>query len=122
MELKHIGAVKEPCRHSSRWNAMKQMLAMNSCLDKLVAAQIDFTSHGMLEGNVLEDIIYQLSKLHPIHHILKFLTLDPQGIIPSSNNEPPEPPEPPGPPQVPPAMVTIRSLDDNINNNGVDDS
>ena len=71
---------------------MKQMLTTNSCLDKLVATWIDFTSHGMLEGNVLEDIIHQLGELHLIHHILNFLTLDPQGIIPFSNNEPPNPP------------------------------
>ena len=101
---------------------MKQMLTTNSRLDKLVAAQIDFISHSMLEGNVLDDILHQLSELHPIHHILNFLTLDPQGIIPSSNNEPPNSPDPPGPPQVPPAMATIGSLDDDDDNDGVDNS
>ena len=64
----------------------------NSCLDKLVAAQTYFTSHGMLQGNVPENILHQLGELHLIHHILNFLTLDPQGIIPFSNNEPPNPP------------------------------
>ena len=51
-----------------------------------------------------------------------FLTLDLLGNIPSSNNEPPEPLEPPGPPQLPPAMATTGSLDDDNDDNGVDDS
>ena len=37
-ESKHIKAVKEPWRRSSRWNALKQMLTTNSRLDKLAAA------------------------------------------------------------------------------------
>ena len=46
MESKHIVAVKEPWWRSSCWNALKQMLTTNSCLDKLAAAWVDFTSHG----------------------------------------------------------------------------
>ena len=36
-ESKHIKAVKEPWRQSSHWNALRQMLKTNSCLDKLAA-------------------------------------------------------------------------------------
>ena len=58
-ESKHIKAVKEPWRQSSRWNALGQMLTTNSRLDKLAAARVDFASRGMLEGSVLEGILSQ---------------------------------------------------------------
>ena len=72
MESKHIVAVKEPWRCSSRWNALKQMLTTNSRLDKLAAARVDFTSHGMLEGTVLKDILRQLGESHPIPSYIEF--------------------------------------------------
>ncbi|KAG1849082.1 hypothetical protein C8R48DRAFT_750295 [Suillus tomentosus] len=55
---KHIKAVKEPWRRSSRFNALRQMLLTNQHLDKLVAARADFEACGMLSGscqNVHED-------------------------------------------------------------------
>ncbi|KAG1810404.1 uncharacterized protein HD556DRAFT_1428451 [Suillus plorans] len=48
---KHIKAVKEPWRRSSRFDALRQMLLTNQCLDKLAAARIDFEAHGMLHGS-----------------------------------------------------------------------
>jgi hypothetical protein len=54
-ESKHIKAVKEPWRRSNRCNALGQMLAINQRLDKLAAAQTDFTSRDMLKGTVLVD-------------------------------------------------------------------
>ena len=36
-ESKHIEAVKEPWQHSGHWNALRQMLTTNTCLDKLAA-------------------------------------------------------------------------------------
>ncbi|KAF7796680.1 hypothetical protein EIP86_007863 [Pleurotus ostreatoroseus] len=49
-ESKHIKAVKEPWRRSSRFQALGQMLLTNQRLDKLAAARVDFAERGMLEG------------------------------------------------------------------------
>ncbi|KAJ7027114.1 hypothetical protein C8F04DRAFT_1288082 [Mycena alexandri] len=49
-ESKHIKAVKEPWRRSSRYQALAQMLTINERLDKLAAARVDFTERGMLSG------------------------------------------------------------------------
>ena len=59
-ENKHIKAVKEPWRRSSRYQAMQQMLTVNSRMDKLAAARIDFKSRGMLEGTCLSDILQRI--------------------------------------------------------------
>ncbi|EIW78819.1 hypothetical protein CONPUDRAFT_60102, partial [Coniophora puteana RWD-64-598 SS2] len=48
-ESKHIKAVKEPWRRSSRFEALKQMLITNQRLDKLAAARVDFAARGMLK-------------------------------------------------------------------------
>ncbi|KAF8814419.1 hypothetical protein BYT27DRAFT_7219856 [Phlegmacium glaucopus] len=53
-ESKHIKAVKEPWRCSSRNNPIGEMLRINQRLDKLAAAQVDFNKRGMLgvvQGN-----------------------------------------------------------------------
>ncbi|KAG1884782.1 hypothetical protein F4604DRAFT_1878701 [Suillus subluteus] len=47
---KHIKAVKEPWRCSSRFKVLGQMLLMNQCLDKVAAACADFEAHSMLRG------------------------------------------------------------------------
>jgi hypothetical protein len=52
-ESKHIKAVKEPWRRSSRNEPLGQMLLTNQCLDKLAAARVDFQARGMLEGAVI---------------------------------------------------------------------
>ncbi|KAG0701712.1 hypothetical protein DFH29DRAFT_1000021 [Suillus ampliporus] len=52
-ESKHIKAVKEPWRHSSKYKAFGQMLVTNQHLDKLAAAHTDFASRGMLSGTCL---------------------------------------------------------------------
>ncbi|KAJ7248710.1 hypothetical protein C8J57DRAFT_1522190 [Mycena rebaudengoi] len=49
-ESKHIKAVKEPWRRSSRYEALIQMLTINDRLDKLAAARVDFVDRGMLLG------------------------------------------------------------------------
>lgn len=54
-ESKHIKAVKEPWRRSSRYKALGQMLLTNQRLTKLAAARVDFAARGMLEGTVLTD-------------------------------------------------------------------
>ncbi|KAJ7110511.1 hypothetical protein C8R44DRAFT_833389 [Mycena epipterygia] len=49
-ESKHIKAVKEPWRRSSRYEALLQMLTINDRLDKLAAARVDFVDRGMMAG------------------------------------------------------------------------
>ena len=56
-ESKHIRAVKEPWRRSSRNNALFQMLTTNQRLDQLRAAHVDFTQRGMLNGTLLESVV-----------------------------------------------------------------
>ncbi|KAJ7618617.1 hypothetical protein FB45DRAFT_981191 [Roridomyces roridus] len=50
-ESKHIKAVKEPWRRSSRNQAMTQILTINDRLDKLAAARVNFIERGMLDGS-----------------------------------------------------------------------
>jgi hypothetical protein len=49
-ESKHIKAVKEPWRRSSRFNALMQMLQTIRRLDKLAAARLTYTELGMMDG------------------------------------------------------------------------
>ncbi|KAJ7913724.1 hypothetical protein B0H13DRAFT_2465730 [Mycena leptocephala] len=50
-ESKHIKAVKEPWRRSSRYQALGQMLTINQRLDKLTASRVDFVDRGMVPGS-----------------------------------------------------------------------
>ncbi|KAG2037356.1 hypothetical protein BDR03DRAFT_864200, partial [Suillus americanus] len=59
-ESKHIKAVKEPWRRSSRYKALSQMLLTNQCLDKIAAARSDFEARGMLRGSCLSDALWAL--------------------------------------------------------------
>ncbi|KAJ6537478.1 hypothetical protein DFH09DRAFT_1177821 [Mycena vulgaris] len=52
-ESKHIKAVKEPWRRSSRYKALMQMLSTICRLERLAAARILFRSQGMMEGTAL---------------------------------------------------------------------
>src|ERR1700735_1188965 len=56
-ESKHITAVKEPWRRSSRFNALGQMLLTNQRLDKLAAAHVDFSHRRMLTGTCLSHLL-----------------------------------------------------------------
>jgi hypothetical protein len=62
-ESKHIKAVKEPWRRSSRFEALSQMLLTNQRLDKLAAARVDFASRGMLEGTCLSSVLDQILRM-----------------------------------------------------------
>ena len=57
-ESKHIAAVKEPWRWSNRYEALKQMLTVNTRNDKLAAARADFLSRGMLSGTCLSEALH----------------------------------------------------------------
>lgn len=59
-ESKHVKAVKEPYRRSSRFEALGQMLLTNQRLDKLAASRVDFTARGMLEGSCLSHALDEL--------------------------------------------------------------
>ena len=63
-ESKHIKVVKELWRWSGHWEAIKQMLTTNTHLNKLAAVQVNFASHGMLEGMVLDGILSELGESH----------------------------------------------------------
>jgi hypothetical protein len=62
MELKHIKAIKKPWHRSNHFNAIGQMLLTNQWLDKLAASHVNFTSHGMLKGTCLTDILANFSR------------------------------------------------------------
>ncbi|KAH8978900.1 hypothetical protein EDB86DRAFT_3108365 [Lactarius hatsudake] len=56
-ESKHIKAVKEPWRHSSRNEPLGQMLLTNQRLDKLAATRVDLAARGLLDGPLLTSSI-----------------------------------------------------------------
>ena len=56
-ESKHITAVKKPWHRSSRYEALQQMLTINTRIDKLEAARADFASRGMLQGTCLGEAL-----------------------------------------------------------------
>jgi hypothetical protein len=49
-ESKHIKAVKEPWRRSSRYKALPQMLVTISHLEKIASARHEFAQRGMMTG------------------------------------------------------------------------
>ena len=52
-ESQHIKAVKEPWRRSNHYEALDQMLVTNQHIDKLAAAQVNYSKRGMLQGALL---------------------------------------------------------------------
>jgi hypothetical protein len=60
-ESKHIKAVKEPWRRSSKFNALGQMLLTNQRLDKVAASRTDFTQRGMLDGTTVNCLLSRLA-------------------------------------------------------------
>ncbi|KAG1776217.1 hypothetical protein EV702DRAFT_1230368 [Suillus placidus] len=67
-ESKHIKAVKEPWRRSSRYKALGQMLMTNQCLDKLTASRQDFYARRMLNGTCLTSVLAALNTQAPGEH------------------------------------------------------
>jgi hypothetical protein len=65
-ESKHIKAIKEPWQCSNHYKALGQMLLTNQHIDKLAAAHIDFSAHGMLKGTCLSDELKLLGEPQPI--------------------------------------------------------
>ena len=59
-ECKHIKAVKEPWRYSSKFNALGQMLRTNQYLDKITSACVDFENRKMLDKPCLPSTIDML--------------------------------------------------------------
>ena len=74
-ESKHIKAVKEPWRRSSRFEALSQMLLTNQRLDKLAASHVDFANRGMLQGTCLSYILEKLSMSDLQLYLLQILIL-----------------------------------------------
>ena len=54
-ESKHIEAVKKPWRRSNRYNAMQQMICINTRLDKLRAQRIEFERRGYFISGTADD-------------------------------------------------------------------
>ncbi|KAG2104633.1 hypothetical protein BD769DRAFT_1630825 [Suillus cothurnatus] len=68
-ESKHIKAVKEPWRRSSRFKALGQMLLVNQRLDKLAASRVDFRVRGMLAGRKRAQSVHALANELDIPHL-----------------------------------------------------
>ncbi|KAF5350412.1 hypothetical protein D9758_012462 [Tetrapyrgos nigripes] len=64
-ESKHIKAVKQPWRRSSRFEALGQMVTVNQRLDKLTAVRVNFCSRGMLAGPLSETADIIMGRLPP---------------------------------------------------------
>ena len=62
-ESKHIKAVKEPWRHSSRYKALIQMLRTITQLDKIATLHRIFLKKGMLVGTTAAYIAQLLSEM-----------------------------------------------------------
>jgi len=71
-ESKHIKAVKEPWRRSSRFEALCQMLLTNQRLDKLAAARADFDDRGMLQGTCLSTVWEGILRKHTLFTPITF--------------------------------------------------
>ncbi|KAI0038131.1 hypothetical protein FA95DRAFT_1665594 [Auriscalpium vulgare] len=65
-ESKHIKAVKEPWRRSSRFEALAQMLITNQRLDKLAALRRSFQAKGMLEGTTSSYTAFVMAGNEPV--------------------------------------------------------
>lgn len=61
-ESKHVVAIKRPWRRSSRYQALCQMLIINSRMDKLSAARRDFTFRGMMKGTCLSHALRTIAE------------------------------------------------------------
>ena len=72
-ENKHIKAVKEPWRRSSRYQALGQMLLTNQRLNKIAAAWVDFRARNMLNETCLSSAISVLG-LFPIRTMYTILS------------------------------------------------
>ena len=68
MESKHIKAVKEPWRRSSRFDTLCQMLLSNQRTDKLALARADLKKQGMLKGTCLSWILVKLGTFLCLHY------------------------------------------------------
>lgn len=65
-ESKHIKAVKEPWRRSSRFEALGQMLVTNQRLDKLAATRVNFQKRGMFDQPLFGEIDNTSTKPPPL--------------------------------------------------------
>ncbi|EGO04774.1 hypothetical protein SERLA73DRAFT_118626 [Serpula lacrymans var. lacrymans S7.3] len=74
-EAKHIKAVKQPWRWSSKNAPLRQMLLSNQRLDKLAASRMDFTERRMLHGTCLSvpALAEEIGVLHLRHLVRWFL-------------------------------------------------
>jgi len=88
-ESKHIKAVKEPWRWSSKNQALGQMLLANQRLDKLAASRVDFAERGMLVGTALSSVLTALCKCSLSTFVLPHTQR--QHLAPEVENQPDAP-------------------------------
>lgn len=100
MEARHITAVKQPCRRSSRNNALGQIVKTNQRLDKLAAIRVDFAARGMLEG-----ACSRLSQLMQAINEVEGRRVEDEGLRSSDNSSDDEQ----GPPAVQQAHLHLRA-------------
>jgi hypothetical protein len=65
-ESRHKDAVKKPYRHSSRFNALAQILNTNQCIDKLAASVVDFKARQMLNNSIWAGHVDPGPNPHPV--------------------------------------------------------
>jgi hypothetical protein len=73
MESKHITAVKVPWRRSNRNQPLGQILMTNQRSDQLATSRMDFTERGMLQGDLLDNVLEELRKLQ---YIIMFILIN----------------------------------------------
>jgi hypothetical protein len=73
-ESKHIRAVKEPWRRSSRNQPLGQMLVTNQRLDQLSTAHMDFKNRGMLSETSPLCVFISFNAPYPLCANFKFST------------------------------------------------
>ncbi|KAF7292191.1 hypothetical protein MIND_01246400 [Mycena indigotica] len=64
-ESKHIKAVKEPWRRSSKFEAIEQILTINNRLDALAATRVDFEERGLLRPTDPDPVLPTLNPTRP---------------------------------------------------------
>ena len=61
-ESKHIVAVKRPWRASNHHDALGQIIRINTRLNKLAAARVEFGRRGMLRGDIITHALREVAR------------------------------------------------------------
>ncbi|KAK1221763.1 hypothetical protein PQX77_015419 [Marasmius sp. AFHP31] len=86
-ESKHIAAVKEPWRRSSRNQPLSEMLVINERMDKLEWAEADFRHRGMLSGPVADGLSEDFAQRADIYALERLLALQAVAFNPDDDED-----------------------------------